>query len=52
MYDKCFHGEIRNIQSTLVIPKSKGLSETLHDIHTSLYKIFGIEENNKSNNHI
>ena len=40
------------IQSTLVISKSKGLSETLRDIHTSTYQICGIEENNKSNNHI
>ena len=32
------------IQSTLVISNSKGLSETLRDIRTSLYQIFRIEE--------
>ena len=40
------------IQLTLVILKSKGLSEILRDIHTSTYQICRIEENNKSNNHI
>ena len=34
-----------NIQSTLVISKLKGPSETLRDIHTSTYQIFRIEEN-------
>ena len=38
--------------STLVISKSKGLSETLPDIHTWTYQIYGTEENNKSNNPI
>ena len=33
------------IQSTLVISKSKGPSETLRDIRTSTYQIFRIEEN-------
>ena len=43
---------VLNIQSTLVISKSKELSVTLRDIYTSTYQICGIEENNKSNNHI
>ena len=34
------------IQSTLVISKSKGPSETLRDIRTSTYQIYRIEENN------
>ena len=34
-----------NIQSTLVISKLKGLSETLRDIRTSTYQIFRIKEN-------
>ena len=33
------------IQSTLVISKSKGPSETLRDIRTSIYQICRIEEN-------
>ena len=41
-----------NLKSTLVISKSKGLSETLRDIRTSRYQICRIEENNKLNNHI
>ena len=40
------------IQSTLIILKSKGLSGILQDFRTSTYPICGIEENNKSNNHI
>ena len=36
---------IRDIQSTLVISKSKGPSETLRDNRTSTYKICRIEEN-------
>ena len=39
-------------KSTLVIPNSKGLSETLRDIRTSKYQSCGSEETNKSNNHI
>ena len=35
------------IQSTLLILKSKGPSETLRDIHTSTYQIRRIEENTK-----
>ena len=35
-----------NVQSTLVISKSKGLYETLRDIRTSTYQICGTEENN------
>ena len=35
----------RNIQSTLAISKSKGLSETLQDIRTSTYQMCKIEEN-------
>ena len=34
-----------NIQSTLVISKSKGPSETLRDIRTSTYQMCRIEEN-------
>ena len=34
------------VQSTLVISNSKGLYETLRDIHTSTYQIFGTTENN------
>ena len=33
-----------NIQSTLVISNSKGLSVTLRDIRTSTYQVFRIEE--------
>ena len=32
------------IQSTLVISNSKGLSETLRDIRSSTYQIYGTEE--------
>ena len=35
------------IQSTLVTSKLKGPAETLRDIHTMTYQIFGIEENTK-----
>ena len=34
------------LQSTFVISKSKGLSETLRDIRTSTYQICVTEENN------
>ena len=34
-----------NVQSTLVISKSKGPSETVRDIRTSIYQICRIEEN-------
>ena len=34
------------VQSTLVISKSKGLYETLRDIRTSTYQICGTEEKN------
>ena len=40
------------IQSTLVISKSKGPSESLRDIRTSTYQICRTEENTKSNNQI
>ena len=40
------------IQSTPVISNSKGLTETLRDIHTSTYQSWESEENNKLNNHI
>ena len=40
------------IQSTLVISKSKGLSEILRDISTSIYPICRTEEKNKLNNPI
>ena len=36
---------VSQLQSTLVISKLKGLSETLRDIRTSTYQIFRIEEN-------
>ena len=36
---------VYQIQSTLVISKSKGPSETLRDIRTSTYQICRIEEN-------
>ena len=36
-----------NIQSTLVISKSKGPAETLRDIRTSTYQMCRIEENTK-----
>ena len=38
----CSH--LVKMQSTLVISKSKGPSESLRDIRTSLYRICGIEE--------
>ena len=41
-----FPGNLR-IQSTLVISKSKGPSETLRDIRTSTYQMCRIEENTK-----
>ena len=40
------------LQSTLVISNSKGLTETLRDIRTSTYQSWESEENNKLNNHI
>ena len=40
------------IQSTLVISKSKGLSEILRVIRTSSYQIWRMGEINKSNSHI
>ena len=42
----CFRQEIRKIQiqSTLVISNSEGLSEILRDIRTSTYQICRIEE--------
>ena len=36
-----------NIQSTLVISKSKGPAETLRDIRTSTYQMCKIDENTK-----
>ena len=36
-----------NVQSTLVISKSKGPAETLRDIRTSTYQMCRIEENTK-----
>ena len=45
-------GSHYEIQSTLVISNTKGLSEMLRDIRTSTYQICRIEEKNKSNNHI
>ena len=59
IHNVCFYGEIRKIpqkyhqiQSTLVISKSKGLSEMLRDIRVSTYQICRIEEKDKSNNHV
>ena len=46
---KCLPAEI---QSTLVISKSKGPSETVRDIRTSTYQICSIEEKNNLNNQI
>ena len=48
-YDSCTLQSSDNavhvqIQSTLVISKSKGLSETVRDIRTSTYQICSIEE--------
>ena len=40
------------VQSTLVISKSKGPSETVRDIRTSTYQICSIEEKNNLNNQI
>ena len=40
-----FKTALGKIQSTLVISKLKGFSETLRDIRTSTYHIFRIEEN-------
>ena len=34
-----------NLQSTLVISKLKGPSETLRDIRTSTYQVFRFEDN-------
>ena len=39
-----FHGDMVNIQSTLVISKSKELSGILRDIRISTYQICRIEE--------
>ena len=47
----CDGGKLE-VQSTLVISKSKGHIETLRDIHTSTYQSWESEENNKLNNHI
>ena len=41
----CKNARKHNVQSTLVISKSKGPSETLWDIRTSTYQICRIEEN-------
>ena len=38
---------VLNIQSTLVISKSKGPAETLRDIRNSTYQMCRIEENTK-----
>ena len=36
----------REVQSTLIISKSKELSEIIPDIHTSMYQICRVEEKN------
>ena len=41
-----------DIKSTVVISKSKGHSEILRDIRTSIYEICRNEGKNRSNNHI
>ena len=51
-YNICFCGEIRKIQSTLIVSNSKGLTEILRDIRNSTYQSWESEENNKLNNHI
>ena len=48
---------VKNIQSTLIISKSKGSAETLRDIRTSTYQMYRIEENtneqpNFTNEHV
>ena len=43
---------MKKVRSTLVISNSKGLIETLRDIHTSTYQSWESEENNKLKNHI
>ena len=45
-HNMCFLREIKkkNIQSTLVISNSKGLSEILRDIRSSTYQVCRIEE--------
>ena len=40
------------VQSTLVISNSKGLSEILRDIRSSTYQVCRIEEKNNLINHI
>ena len=40
----CFNGEIKQIQSTLIISNSKGLYEILRGIRTSTYQICRIDE--------
>ena len=42
---KCIQDILHHIQSTLVISKLKGPSETFRDIRISTYQIFRIEEN-------
>ena len=41
---------VKDIQSSLVISKSKGPSETLRDIRTSTYQMYRIEENTNRTN--
>ena len=45
------NGLLYTVDSRYIL-NSKGLSETLRDIRTSIYKSCRSEENNKSNNHI
>ena len=52
LYVVTCNGCRQHVQSTLVISNSKGLSETLRDIRTSIYQSCTSEENNKSNNYI
>ena len=45
--DCAAHGSESQVQSTLVISKSKRPAETLRDIRTSTYQMCRIEENTK-----
>ena len=47
MFEGTFSLGVAQVQSILVISKSKGLSEILRDIHTSTYQTCRIEEKTK-----
>ena len=46
----CLPFHLMDLQSTLIISKSKGPSETLRDIRSSTYQMCGIEENTNRTN--